>query len=121
MGRGPRAAADGCEAGLWPSDKGFGQMFAARCSQDGGSLGKISLLLHRPIPAAVRGGPRKRCGGCAHRQGQRGSGSRGLLRASLAEEFYLLCPATPTQPFYPLAVKYQKDVSGIWSERPTPM
>lgn len=48
-------------------------------------------------------------------------GSRGLLRASLAEEFYLLCPATPTQQFYPLGVKYQKDISGIWSERPSPM
>lgn len=88
MGRGPRAAADGCEAGLGPSDKGYGQMFEARCSRDGGRLGKISLLPRRPTPEAVWGGPRTRCGGCVRRQGQRGSGEqRQGLRESLAEEF----------------------------------
>lgn len=53
MGRGPWAPADGCEAGLGPGDKGSGQMFAARCSRDGGSLGKPSLLSRRPPPAAA--------------------------------------------------------------------
>lgn len=37
MGRGPRAPADGCEAGLGPGDKGSGQMFGSRCSREGGA------------------------------------------------------------------------------------
>lgn len=56
MGRGPRAAADGCEAGLGPSDKGYGQMFEARCSRDGGGeAGKNQLAPPPPYPGGCLG------------------------------------------------------------------
>lgn len=114
-GRGPWAPADGWEAGLGPGDKGSGQMFAARCSRDGGSLGKPSLLSRRPPPAAAEGVRRARCGWGVHRRGTTGKGeTRRGLRASLGQVVYL--SARP-HPSHFRAVKYGR---AIWAELPVP-
>lgn len=112
MGRGPRAPADGCEAGLGPCDKGPGQMFAARCSRDGGSLGKLRLLSRRPPPAAAEGVPRARCGWGVRRRGRPGRGRRGGSKGFSGKVVYF---SPRPQPSHSQAVKRQ---GGIWAERP---
>ena len=98
MGRGPRGAADGCEAGRGPATKAAG-----RCSRPDvrgvGSLGKAGLFSRRrPPPAADWGGLRARCGWGDHRLGQRGSGPPGTRPgASVGEASHRRRPATPPQ------------------------